>query len=310
MIEQTNNDVKFLAFFIASKVGKTGLADVTVDVYNPAGSEIVTGGSASEVGDGLYSYTLTANLVATMGEYPAVFKTADATVDQQHIPALWVVGRAGVENLDASIDAITPGLTQGPDETVIAAAVWDEDLTTHVTANSAGALLTTAGSASDPLNNPVPGAYAEGSAGYVIGRIGTADLATQGPVSADGGTLTLVRGDDYTEDLGREITFSSESWPDLTNSFVEITIRRRREAFGTGSDGVLVNAEAIDVNTIGNAQVVTFELNTALTTTLLPGVSTGKFDVQAILADNSVVTLVTGLVTVTEDQTRTNTVPA
>jgi hypothetical protein len=211
-------------------------------------------------------------------------------------------------NLDAQVSDITPGLTQPDDAATIAGVVWEEDLTLHLNTNTAGALLTTTGSISDPLLNAVPGSYASGTAGDVLGRIGTADIVTQGPVSTDGGTLTLVRGDDYSIALGNEIEFSSTSWPDLTNSYIEMTIRRRREAFGTGSDGVLVNTIG-NSNTVGNSQTVTFELNTTLTTVLLPGVSSGKFDVQAILDDNSVVTLVTGLVTVTEDQTRTNVVP-
>jgi len=105
MLEQVGNSLKFLAFFTASKQGKTGLT-VTVDVYNPAGTQIVTGAAAVAVGGGLYSYTLAQGSVTTEGEYLAIFKTTDATVDQQHIPAIWVVGRAGVENLDALISAI------------------------------------------------------------------------------------------------------------------------------------------------------------------------------------------------------------
>jgi hypothetical protein len=100
MIEQVSTSVKFLAFFSASKQGKTGLT-VTVDIYDPSGSQIVTGGSATAVGGGLYSYTLSTNN-SSEGEYAAIFKTTDSTVDAQHIPSLWVLGRAGVENLDAA----------------------------------------------------------------------------------------------------------------------------------------------------------------------------------------------------------------
>jgi hypothetical protein len=100
MIEQVSNSVKFLAFFTASKQGKTGLT-VTVDIYAPSGSQIVTGGSATALGGGLYSYVLSTNNSAE-GEYAAIFKTTDSTVDSQHIPSLWVLGRAGVENLDAA----------------------------------------------------------------------------------------------------------------------------------------------------------------------------------------------------------------
>lgn len=101
MIEQVSNSVKFLAFFTASKQGKTGLT-VTVDIYNPSGTQIVTGGSATAIGGGLYSYTLSSSN-STEGEYAAIFKTTDSTVDAQHIPSLWVLGRAGVENLDAAV---------------------------------------------------------------------------------------------------------------------------------------------------------------------------------------------------------------
>jgi hypothetical protein len=100
MIEQVSNSVKFLAFYTASKQGKTGLT-VTVDIYNPSGTQIVTAGSATAIGGGLYTYTLSTNNSAE-GEYAAIFKTTDSTVDSQHIPSLWVLGRAGVENLDAA----------------------------------------------------------------------------------------------------------------------------------------------------------------------------------------------------------------
>ena len=103
MLEQVSTSVKFLAFFTASKTGKTGLT-VTIDIYDPSGSQIVTGGSATAIGGGLYSYTLSTNNSAE-GEYAAIFKTTDATVDSQHIPSLWVLGRAGVENLDATVSS-------------------------------------------------------------------------------------------------------------------------------------------------------------------------------------------------------------
>lgn len=47
--------------------------------------------------------------------------------------------------------------------------VWDELAASHNTAGTMGAKLNAAGSAADPLANPVPGAYAAGTAGAVIG---------------------------------------------------------------------------------------------------------------------------------------------
>jgi hypothetical protein len=77
-------DYVFYGFFVASKVGKTGLT-VTADVFNAAGTQVVADGAASAVGGGLYRYTHTS---ATASDYLAVFKTADTTVDAQHVPAL------------------------------------------------------------------------------------------------------------------------------------------------------------------------------------------------------------------------------
>jgi antitoxin component HigA of HigAB toxin-antitoxin module len=106
MLEQVSTSVKFLAFYTASKQGKTGLA-VTIDIFDPSGTQIVTAGSATALGGGLYSYTLSTDN-SSEGEYAAIFKTTDATVDAQHIPSLWVLGRAGVENLDATTSSRLP----------------------------------------------------------------------------------------------------------------------------------------------------------------------------------------------------------
>jgi hypothetical protein len=67
----------------------------------------VTAGSATALGGGLYSYTLSTDN-SSEGEYAAIFKTTDSTVDSQHIPSLWVLGRAGVENLDAATSTRLP----------------------------------------------------------------------------------------------------------------------------------------------------------------------------------------------------------
>lgn len=101
MLEQLSNDLPFTAFFVASKVGKAGLT-VTVDVKRQ-GTTVVTGASATDHGGGFYSYTLPAAYVILEGHYLAIFKTTDATVDQQHIPSLWLVNKAGLEHLGASV---------------------------------------------------------------------------------------------------------------------------------------------------------------------------------------------------------------
>ena len=130
MIEQVSTSVKFVAFFTASKTGKTGLT-VTIDIYDPSGSQIVTGGSATAIGGGLYAYTLSTNNSAE-GEYAAIFKTTDSTVDSQHIPSLWVLGRAGVENLDTTVSSRST-LTAAQVNSEADSALSDVGLTTTIT---------------------------------------------------------------------------------------------------------------------------------------------------------------------------------
>jgi hypothetical protein len=130
MLEQVSTSVRFLAFFTASKQGKTGLT-VTVDLFNPSGTQIVTNASATDIGGGLYAYTLSTNNSAE-GEYAAIFKTTDSTVDSQHIPSLWVLGRAGVENLDASVSSRST-LTAAQVNAEADTALADVGLTTTIT---------------------------------------------------------------------------------------------------------------------------------------------------------------------------------
>jgi len=130
MLEQVSTSVKFVAFYTASKTGKTGLT-VTIDIYDPSGTQIVTGGSATAIGGGLYSYVLSTNNSAE-GEYAAIFKTTDSTVDAQHIPSLWVLGRAGVENLDASVSSRST-LTAAQVNSEADTALSDVGLTTTIT---------------------------------------------------------------------------------------------------------------------------------------------------------------------------------
>lgn len=111
-LEQTGNAVIFYAFYTNNGTGATGLT-VTADVWEVAtdgtATEIASAQAATEIGDGLYCYRVAGASIDTEGEYIAVFKTAD-TVDQQHIAALWVINRAGIENLDGAISAVPGGV--------------------------------------------------------------------------------------------------------------------------------------------------------------------------------------------------------
>jgi hypothetical protein len=110
-LEQTGVALTFYAFYVATKQGVTGLT-VTVDVWrvntSASPTQIVTAGSATAVGGGLYLYQLASASVTVEGEYIAIFKTTSSTPDQQEIPAIWVVSKAGTEYLDASVASRLP----------------------------------------------------------------------------------------------------------------------------------------------------------------------------------------------------------
>lgn len=291
MIEQVGVGVAFYAHFVASKTGKTGLT-VTVDVWRitEAGvaTEVVSGGSATEIGDGLYRYGLSAVSVSDAGEYVAVFKTSDSTVDAQHIPAIWAVGRAGVENLDATISTRLPtaSYTAAPTASSVADAVWDEALSGHATAGSAGAALSSAGGAADPLTNTVPGAYAQGTAGYILGSINPAQVTIVSPVSSDGMAITVLRGDDYLLTDNRALTFTGSTWPSITGASIALKVNFAGTILSY--TGTVTAADSCYVE---------------LTDTQTGAMATGTFDydLEATLSNGSVVTLVQGQALVTPD---------
>jgi len=243
MLTKQGVALTFYAFYVASKTGKTGLT-VTLDVYETtSGTPIVSAGSATELGGGLYYYTLASGSVDAAGAYVAVFKTSDSSVDQQHIPAIWITDTV-LKNLDVAVstrnatapldstatqsaaaaalaayDAATGADVAGisvPSAATVADAVWDEALAGHTTAGSAGQALTASGSASDPLLNTVPGAYASGTAGHALGRIANGQLTIVQPV-LDDGFFRIVPGRDYLAADGMAFSFSSTSWPTLAD---------------------------------------------------------------------------------------------
>lgn len=289
MIEQVGVGVAFYAHFVASKTGKTGLT-VTVDVWRitEAGvaTEVVSGGSATEIGDGLYRYGLSAVSVSDAGEYVAVFKTADSTVDAQHIPAIWAVGRAGVENLDATVSTRLPtaSYTAAPTAGTVADTILDdEEVSAGVTVRQA---LAAAGGAADPLTNAVPGSYAQGTAGYILGSINPAQVTIVSPVSSDGMAITVLRGDDYLLTDNRALTFTGSTWPSITGASIALKVNFAGTILSY--TGMVTAADSCYVE---------------LTDTQTGAMATGTFDydLEATLSNGSVVTLVQGQALVTPD---------
>ena len=110
------------------------------------------------------------------------------------------------------------------------------------------------GSSDDPLANQ-PSDYEPGEIGYIIGRIGTAEVVVTSPLAA-GGDLELVKGDSYSAALGRELVWSSGDWPPLNGTDGTITMEvddGRLIVDGAIVDATTVSAEptSADTNALG-----------------------------------------------------------
>lgn len=105
--------------------------------------------------------------------------------------------KAKTDNLPASPAAVGSAMTlteaydaaktAAPTAGEVADAVLDEILAEHAVPGSVGQALSAAGGAADPLLNEVPGAYAEGTAGHVIGTNLDAKVSEAG-----GGSVTIL----------------------------------------------------------------------------------------------------------------------
>ncbi len=161
------------------------------------------------------------------------------------------------------------------------------DIDTQLSGTHGAGTWALADAAADPLLNPVPGDYESGTGGWALGQIVTGDITVLTPMTTDGQRITLVRGDDYLDDDGRALIWSDQgsNWPDLTAAMVMFK-------FGH------FEKECEIVNAGGTNQQVKIELTTDETGRM----KSGRFDLEAVLSNLSVVTLiVAGRVTIISD---------
>jgi len=117
MIEQTGVEIIWYAFFTEGGEGKTGLSP-TITVYkDTSGTPEVDDQAMTELADGFYHYAQTP---ATEGFRVAVAKTTDTGVDQKHVPAIMLIGKAGVERLDAAVSSRAADATAAKEATFAA----------------------------------------------------------------------------------------------------------------------------------------------------------------------------------------------
>ena len=98
----------FAGQFTSARRGVGGLS-VTVDVYDPASTKIITAGTAIPVGGGIYRYQLAVASYTTPGVYFAVFKATDPT----GVTLDWLEDRSEQEIGVAGVDNVATGATIG-----------------------------------------------------------------------------------------------------------------------------------------------------------------------------------------------------
>jgi len=136
-VAKVGDDLRFEVFYISGGSRVTGLT-VTVDVYRDS-TKILDDQSVTEMGDGLYQYTLDGSTYnTTVGTYTAVFNTA-GTVDQADIPAIWIVGpvqaATAVEFTYTVTNSVTTNPIQGAVVQISTDATQNNILWTGVTNN-------------------------------------------------------------------------------------------------------------------------------------------------------------------------------
>jgi hypothetical protein len=134
--------------------------------------------------------------VRTIIGYVAATKTA--TVDRPFLTApdsltSYVIKRTDAPRVNASLE-VTTGALAAAAKTDVENAVWNASMASHTTAGTTGASLNAAGSTGDPLATAVPGSYAAGTVGYIIGHNLDAAVSSRSTYAgADtAGTTTLL----------------------------------------------------------------------------------------------------------------------
>lgn len=250
----------------------------------------------------------------TAGDFTATMKTSlnDSTPACSSVSGAVgsVTGNVG-GSVAGSVGSVT-GLTT----TTIADQVWDEATAGHQAAGSTGLALTS-GSAPSAADIWTYGTRTLTACSFCISaasfwsydvRTLTTISGTTNILSPTGtvGTLRLTRNDSYYLADGPIPTFTREGWPDLTDATeVKLTVRRRPPV-AADEDPVLLSVTDREASRIVGAeeQTVAFEMTVEDTADLVPGQNAGKYDIQVTWADGHERTIETGLVTVTEDQTR------
>lgn len=116
----------------------------------------------------------TAVVPVATGVTTCMIETTPVAVKSGDVLNVWVQGLAS----DTSVGVVTEvfdvtATASAPTVGDIADAVWDEALAGHLGVGSTGEALNAAGAVGDPWLTALPGAYADGTAGDIIGNLVT-----------------------------------------------------------------------------------------------------------------------------------------
>lgn len=209
-------DIPVRGFFVASGLGATGHT-VTINVWrlrSGSYSEVVTAGSATEIGDGLYGYTIGTASVQAGDEFGYVFKTS-GTADQKNVAGEVRVESNFTTTISGRIDAAVSSRS-----TLTAAQVWDYLSSAANTVGSLGKRIV------DYLTGDV---YAR--VGAPVGASISADIAdipndvlttftnqvvtVRSPVLTES-AIEVAIGTDYNTTYGNQFQWSIGATPNLT----------------------------------------------------------------------------------------------
>lgn len=206
-MEQLNQALKFRGWFQDGTGAGLAGATVTVDIHAPDGSELVTAGSATEIGDGWYGYTLGSGSVTTAGRYVATFKTASASAAYAHCPDEQEVGFPWVERLDAAVSSRLAPTVNGRTLDVTAGGEagvdWANVGTPGSAVNLSGTTVAVAGSVSGAVGSVA------GAVGSVTGNVGGNVAGSVGSVTAPVTAGTVSDKTGYSLTSGERISIAA-----------------------------------------------------------------------------------------------------
>jgi hypothetical protein len=205
LIRQSTGLTLSLGPFVDDVDGKTAETGLSLTVYLSKNGGLAaarnSAGAISHDRDGYYRVPLDATDTGTTGALRIFASAAGALPvwrDVTVVPAAVFdavvagTGRLDVNAAEIAADAISAASLSAGAAAEIADAIWDEGLSSHSAAGSAGLALSSSGSAADPWATALPGAYGSGTAGWLVGQRLDAKVSSVSGSSPGAGAAEFV----------------------------------------------------------------------------------------------------------------------